>query len=167
MLGGKSCSGLVSHPGESSAMKTGISLAGWTTWIFFFFFEKQISLDCVLFCCKACRQQLGHERSVERNTRHSQVFVPTSSVATCQLACFEISPSTNRRKLERSLGKGRTQYKLVDDATALAQHYALYMYSDRASSFNQQQHMLYPNFIIKELNKVHYMLNIDGRNLIL
>ena len=40
MLGGKPCSGLVSHPGESSAMKTGISLAGWTTWIFLFFFEK-------------------------------------------------------------------------------------------------------------------------------
>ena len=33
MQGGKPCSGLLSHPGESSAMKTEISQAGWTTWL--------------------------------------------------------------------------------------------------------------------------------------
>ena len=52
------------------------------------------------------------------------MILPTSSVATCQPACFETSPSTNQIKLERSLGKGQT-YKLANDATALAQRYAL------------------------------------------
>ena len=33
-----------------------------------------------LFCCKACRKWLEHERSVGRNMRPSQVFFPTSWV---------------------------------------------------------------------------------------
>ena len=58
-----------------------------------------------------------------------------SSVATCRLACSEILLSINEIKLERSPGKGRTQYNLVDGVTALAQLYALH--SHIARSFNQ------------------------------
>ena len=43
-------------------------------------FNKKRSLDCALFHCKACRMQLEHERSIGKNTRHSQVFLPTSWV---------------------------------------------------------------------------------------
>ena len=35
-------------------------------------------IDCALFCCKARRKRLEHERSVGRNTRRSRVFLPTS-----------------------------------------------------------------------------------------
>ena len=35
-------------------------------------FNKQRSLDCALFCYKARRKRLEHERSVGRNTRRSQ-----------------------------------------------------------------------------------------------
>ena len=49
-----------------------------TSWIVFCFdfkgqlsFDKYRSLDCALFCCKARRKRLQHERSVERNTRRS------------------------------------------------------------------------------------------------
>ena len=50
------------------------------------------------------------------------------------------------KKLERSPGKGRTQYNLADGVTALGQLYALYYDSKR--SFNQWQRALHPNFII-------------------
>ena len=40
--------------------------------------NKQRSLDCALFCCKARRKRLEHERSVGGNTRRSRVFLPTS-----------------------------------------------------------------------------------------
>ena len=35
--------------------------------------NKQRSLDCALFCCKARRKRLEHERSVGENTRRSRV----------------------------------------------------------------------------------------------
>ena len=57
-----------------------------------------------------------------------------SSVATCRLACSEISLSIIEKKLERSLGKVE-QYNLADGVTALAQLYTLN--SHRARSFNQ------------------------------
>ena len=41
-------------------------------------FNKYRSLDCALFCYKARRKRLEHERSVGRNTRRSRVFLPTS-----------------------------------------------------------------------------------------
>ena len=74
-----------------------------------------------------------------------------SSVATCRLACSEISPSIIGEKLKRSPGKGRTCYNMADGVTASAQLYALY--SHRARSFNQWQYVLYPNFIIKTNNR--------------
>ena len=67
-----------------------------------------------------------------------------SSVATCRLACSEISLSITEKQLERSPANGRTQSNLADSVTALAQLYALY--SDRARSFNQWQRTLYPKF---------------------
>ena len=85
------------------------------------------------------------------NVNHGACYVYKrlfgSSVATCRLACSEISPSIIGKKLKRSPGKGRTCYNMADDVTALAQFYALY--SHRARSFNQWQRALYPNFIIK------------------
>ena len=39
------------------------------------------SLDCAQFCCRACRKQLEHGRSLGRNSRLSQVFLPASWVA--------------------------------------------------------------------------------------
>ena len=42
--------------------------------------NKYRSLDCALFCYKALRKRLEHERSVGRNTRRSRVFLPTSWV---------------------------------------------------------------------------------------
>ena len=79
------------------------------------------------------------------------------SVATCLLACYEISLSINE-KLERSPEKGQTYYHLEDGVTALAQFYALYF--DRARSFNQWHVCyVYSNFI---MNKDRYM----GRNLL-
>ena len=39
------------------------------------------SLDCAQFCCRACRKQLEHRRSLGRNSRLSQVFLPASWVA--------------------------------------------------------------------------------------
>ena len=60
-----------------------------------------------------------------------------SSVATCQLACSEISLSIIEKKLKRSPRKDQTQYNLADGVTALAQLYALIM-----------MRALYPNFII-------------------
>ena len=47
-------------------------------------------------------------------------------MASCRLACFEISLSIDQKMLERSLGKGQTYHNLADDVTALAQLYALY-----------------------------------------
>ena len=69
-----------------------------------------------------------------------------SSVATCRLACSEISLSIIGKKLKRSPVKGQTYYNLANGVTALAKLYALY--SHRARSFNQRQRALYPNFII-------------------
>ena len=40
--------------------------------------NKSRILDCALFCCKARRKRLEHERSVGRNTRRSRVFLSTS-----------------------------------------------------------------------------------------
>ena len=67
--------------------------------------------------------------------RHAHKPLFNCSVATCRLACFEISPSINEKKLEESPGKGRTYSNLADGVTALAQLYALY--SHGARSFNQ------------------------------
>ena len=63
-----------------------------------------------------------------------------------------------KEKLERSLGKGRTYYNLADGVTALAQFYTLY--SNRARSFNQRQHVLYPNFIINKVRKYKFFLKL-------
>ena len=82
-----------------------------------------------------------------------------SSVATCRLACSEISLSIIGKKLKRSPGKGRTWFNLADDVTALAQFYALY--SHRARSFNQWQRALYPNFIIIELRGAFELVQFD------
>ena len=53
---------------------------------------------------------------------------------------------TKKKKLERSPGKGRTQYNLTNGLTALAQLYVLVqiyaLYSDRALSFNPWQRAL-------------------------
>ena len=69
------------------------------------------------------------------------------SVAISRLACFEIPLSMNEKKLEKSPGKGQTCHGV----TALAQLYTLY--SHTARSFNQWQRALYPNFIIRIINK--------------
>ena len=69
-----------------------------------------------------------------------------SSVATCRLACSEISLSIIEKKTREKSRKGRTYYNLADGVTASAQLHTLY--SPRARSFNQFQHALYPNFII-------------------
>ena len=66
---------------------------------------------------------------------YKPLFGSSNSVATCRLACSEISLSVIGKKLKRSPGKGRTQYNLADGVTALAQFYALY--SHRARSFNR------------------------------
>ena len=58
-----------------------------------------------------------------------------SSVATCRLACSEISPSIIGKKLKRSPGKGRTWYNLADGGTALAQPY-VYTLIEHALSTN-------------------------------
>ena len=76
------------------------------------------------------------------------------SVATCWLACSEISVSIIGKKLKRSHGKGWTYYNLADSVTALAQLYALY--SHRVRSFNQWQRALYPNFIIKNTSTLKH-----------
>ena len=69
------------------------------------------------------------------------------SVVTCRLTCSEMFLSINeKKKLERSPGKGRTQYNLTNGRTALAQLYVLVqiyaLYSDRALSFNPWQRAL-------------------------
>ena len=70
-----------------------------------------------------------------------------SSVATCRLACSEISLSINQKNArEKSRKRSDLLHNLPDGLTALAQLYALN--SHRARSFNQWQHALYPNFII-------------------
>ena len=69
-----------------------------------------------------------------------------SSVATCRLACSEISLLTNEKKLKSSPGNGRTYFNLADGATALAQLYPLY--SDRTRCFNWWQRALLPKLII-------------------
>ena len=45
----------------------------------------------------------------------------SSSVATCRLACSEISFSIDEKKLKRGPRKGRTKYNLADGVTTLAQ----------------------------------------------
>ena len=42
----------------------------------------------------------------------------SSSVATCRLACSEISFSIDEKKLKRGPRKGRTKYNLADGAVA-------------------------------------------------
>ena len=52
--------------------------------------------------------------------RHVNKPLFSSSVASCRLACSGISLSINEKRLEKSLGNGRTKYKLADGVTALA-----------------------------------------------
>ena len=59
-----------------------------------------------------------------------------SSVATCRLACSEISLSFNEKKRERSPGNGLTWSNLADGVTTLALLFYV-LYSNRARSFNQ------------------------------
>ena len=40
--------------------------------------NKQRSPDCALFCCKARKKRLEHERSVGGNARRSRELLPTS-----------------------------------------------------------------------------------------
>ena len=60
----------------------------------------------------------------------------TFSVATCRLACFEITILSNEEKLERGPGKGWTLYNLADGVTALAQLFGLYSDREHALSAN-------------------------------
>ena len=58
------------------------------------------------------------------------------SVLSCsRLACSKILPTIKEKKVERSQGNGRTQYKLADGVTALAQ--LRVSHSDKTRSFNQ------------------------------
>ena len=50
------------------------------------------------------------------------------------LACSKISPIIKEKKVERSQGNGRTQYKFADGVTTLAQLRVLQ--SDKTRSFN-------------------------------
>ena len=56
--------------------------------------NKQRSLDCALFCCKAHRKRLELERSVGRNTRRSRMFRPTSWLLQLLPKCFTTKQCT-------------------------------------------------------------------------
>ena len=106
---------------------------------------------CLIFVCPFCFlfedfRLCSRFSKVNHGAWH--VYKPRfgSSVATCRLACSEISLSIIEKKTSEKSRKGRTYYNLADGVTASAQLHTLY--SPRARSFNQFQHALYPNFII-------------------
>ena len=75
----------------------------------------------------------------------------SSSVATCRLACSEISLSIDQKKLKRGPEKvDKVQFGRWRDNFSSAL-YALY--SDRARSSNQLQRAFYPSFNTKISNE--------------
>ena len=62
--------------------------------------NKQRSLDCALFCCKAHRKQLKRDKSVGRNTnRRSRVLLLTSACSSRSLGALQPNRAQSSRLL--------------------------------------------------------------------